>query len=117
MIDATTCVIVMISLFVVLILLTCVKVISKYINVLNILLCFAIVCIMGCILDFSHLADTSRNICLAGNGIYILIYLVLRGNKRNIKAEAQHGDSKITLETSVQALPAPVEGGEENGNP
>ena len=74
----------------------------KYISLRYTLVALALIMALGCILDFSHLAETSRNIVLSGGLVLVGLFVVVRslekmklGNKV-INVSAEKGDIKLT---------------------
>lgn len=66
---------------------------------------------LGCILDFSHLAESSRNIVLYGGIIIAGIFIIVRtldkiklGGK-HIEISAEKGDAKITTTITGEKTP------------
>lgn len=75
---------------------------AKYISLRYTLVAVATIMALGCILDFSHLAESSRNIVLTGAMILIGVFVAVRslekiklGNKK-IQFEVKKGDIKAT---------------------
>jgi hypothetical protein len=73
---------------------------------------------LGCILDFSHLNDSSRNIALMGGLILVGVFVAVRsleklkiGNKV-IEISAEMGDKKLT--TKLQNKSSVVEESPDN---
>lgn len=74
---------------------------SKYISLRYTLVSVTLIMALGCILDFSHLADQSRNIVLLGGIILVGIFVIVRslekmklGNKV-IEVSAEHNGTKV----------------------
>lgn len=79
---------------------------AKYISLRYTLVALSLVMALGCVLDFSHLAESSRNIVLTGGLILVGLFVVVRsleklklGNKV-IEFSAEKGD--IKLDAKVQ---------------
>lgn len=79
---------------------------AKYISLRYTLVAMSLVMALGCVLDFSHLAESSRNIVLTGGLILVGLFVVVRsleklklGNKV-IEFSAEKGD--IKLDAKVQ---------------
>lgn len=75
---------------------------AKYISLRYTLTAVATIMALGCILDFSHLAESSRNIVLTGAMVLIGVFVLVRslekiklGNKR-IQLEVEKGDVKAS---------------------
>lgn len=82
---------------------------AKYISLRYTLVALSLVMALGCVLDFSHLAESSRNIVLTGGLILVGLFVVVRsleklklGNKV-IEFSAEKGD--IKLDAKVQNKP------------
>lgn len=74
----------------------------QYISLRYTLVALSLIMALGCILDFSHLNESSRNIVLAGGLILVGLFVVVRslekmklGNKV-IDVSASKGDIKLT---------------------
>lgn len=74
---------------------------SKYVSLRYTLVATMVTMAFGCILDFSHLADQSRDIILMGGVILVGIFIVVRslekmklGNKV-IEVSAEHRGTRI----------------------
>lgn len=74
----------------------------QYISLRYTLVAIAAIMAMGCILDFSHLAETSRNIVLAGALGLTAVFIAVRslekvklGNKQ-IEVIAKKGDIEVS---------------------
>lgn len=74
---------------------------AKYISLRYTLVSVTLIMALGCILDFSHLADQSRNIVLLGGIILVGIFVIVRslekmklGNKV-IEVSAEHNGTKV----------------------
>lgn len=87
---------------------------AKYISLRYTLVALSLVMALGCVLDFSHLAESSRNIVLTGGLILVGLFVVVRsleklklGNKV-IEFSAEKGD--IKLDAKVQNKPESKEG-------
>lgn len=82
---------------------------AKYISLRYTLVAVATIMALGCILDFSHLAESSRNIVLTGAMCLIGVFVIVRsiekfklGNKK-IDFEFRKGDA--VLKTKVENKP------------
>lgn len=74
---------------------------SKFISLRYTLVAVCLLMALGCILDFSHLSDKSRDIILLGSLILVGLFVTVRslekmkiGNKV-IEVSAQHGNTKV----------------------
>lgn len=74
---------------------------SKFISLRYTLVAVCLLMALGCILDFSHLSDKSRDIILLGSLILVGLFVAVRslekmkiGNKV-IELSAQHGNTKV----------------------
>lgn len=74
----------------------------QYISLRYTLVAVSLIMALGCVLDFSHLNESSRNIVLAGGLVLVGLFVVVRslekmklGNKV-INLSAEKGDIKIT---------------------
>lgn len=75
---------------------------SRYISLRYTLVAVALIMALGCILDFSHLSESSRNIVLMGGLVLVGLFVAVRslekmklGGKK-IEFSAGKGDAKIT---------------------
>lgn len=75
---------------------------SRYISLRYTLVAVALIMALGCILDFSHLSESSRNIVLMGGIVLVGLFVAVRslekmklGGKK-IEFSAGKGDAKIT---------------------
>lgn len=78
------------------------KKLHQYISLRYTLVAVSLIMALGCILDFSHLTESSRNIALMGGLILVGIFVIVRslekmklGNKV-IDVSAQKGDIKLS---------------------
>lgn len=84
---------------------------SKYISLRYTLVAVALVMSLGCVLDFSHLAESSRNTVLLGGLILVGLFVAVRsleklklGGKK-IEFSAGKGDAKITATITGEKSP------------
>lgn len=91
---------------------------SKFISLRYTVTAVMISMMLGCVLDFSHLAESSRNIVLYGGIIIAGIFIIVRtldkiklGGK-HIEISAEKGDAKIT--TTITGEKSPLN--KENNN-
>lgn len=76
---------------------------EKFISLRYILTAVVLIMALGCILDFSHLAESSRNIVLGGGIGIVSLFIILRslekvkfGGKK-VELSAQKGDVKVNM--------------------
>lgn len=72
---------------------------GKYISLRYTLVVVALTCVLGCILDFSHLVESSRNIVLAGGFALAGLFVVVRSLEK-CKLGAKLMNRKIELEVA-----------------
>lgn len=84
---------------------------AKYVSLRYILVAMSLIMALGCVLDFSHLAESSRNIVLTGAIALVGIFVVVRslekvklGGKK-IELSAEKGDMKAGITISGEKLP------------
>lgn len=82
---------------------------AKFISLRYILTAVATIMALGCILDFSHLAESSRNIVLTGAMVLIGVFVIVRsleklklGNKK-VDLEVRKGD--VIFKTKLENKP------------
>lgn len=75
---------------------------NKFISLRYTLVALSLIMALGCILDFSHLGESSRNIVLTGGMILVGVFVLVRsieklklGNKV-INVSAEKGDIKLS---------------------
>ena len=85
---------------------------SKYISLRYTLVAVALIMALGCVLDFSHLAESSRNIVLMGGLILVGLFVAVRslekmklGGKK-IEFSIEKGDAKMS--TTLHGDPSPI---------
>lgn len=76
---------------------------SKYISLRYVLVAMSLIMALGCILDFSHLAESSRNIVLTGSVILVGIFVAVRSLEK-----VKLGRKKIELTAEKGSLKAGV---------
>lgn len=83
---------------------------AKFISLRYILVAMSLIMALGCILDFSHLAESSRNIVLTGSAILVGIFVIVRslekvklGGKK-IELTAKKGDMEAGMTISGEKL-------------
>ena len=73
---------------------------SKYISLRYVLVAMSLIMALGCILDFSHLAESSRNIVLTGSIVLVGIFVAARSlekvklGRKKIELTAEKGNLK-----------------------
>lgn len=79
------------------------KHLGKFISLRYTLVTIITLAAIGCVLDFSHLAESSRNIVLMGACVLVGLFIVVRtlektklGSKINLKAKK--GDAELSAE-------------------
>ena len=86
---------------------------ARYISLRYTLVSVTLIMALGCVLDFSHLAEQSRNIVLLGGIILVGIFVIVRsleklklGNKV-IEVSAEHNGTKVgaKLQNKDNAMP------------
>lgn len=79
---------------------------SKYISLRYVLVAMSLIMALGCILDFSHLAESSRNIVLTGSAVLVGIFVAVRSlekvklGRKKIELTAERGDLKAGVTIS-----------------
>lgn len=74
---------------------------SKFISMRYTLVALSLIMALGCILDFSHLAESSRNIVLMGGLILVGLFVVVRSlekfklGSKVIELSAKKGDIEV----------------------
>lgn len=74
---------------------------SKFISLRYTLVALSLIMALGCILDFSHLAESSRNIVLMGGLILVGLFVVVRSlekfklGSKVIELSAKKGDIEV----------------------
>ena len=71
------------------------KRLSKYISLRYTMVAIALIMALGCVLDFSHLAESSRNIVLTGGLILVGVFVAVRtiekdGTKMSTTLHGEH---------------------------
>lgn len=75
---------------------------GKFISLRYTLVALSLIMALGCILDFSHLSESSRNIVLMGGMILVGIFVLVRSLEKMklggkvISVSAQKGDIKLS---------------------
>ena len=84
---------------------------GKYISLRYTLVVIVLMMMLGCILDFSHLSETSRNIVLYGGIIIAGLFVVVRSlekcklGSKTIEVTARKGDAEITTTITGEKSP------------
>ena len=76
---------------------------SKYISLRYVLIAMSLIMALGCILDVSHLAESSRNIVLTGSIVLVGIFVAVRSLEK-----VKLGRKKIELTAEKGSLKAGV---------
>lgn len=83
---------------------------AKFISLRYILVAMSLIMALGCILDFSHLAESSRNIVLTGSAILVGIFVIVRSLEKvklggkTIELTAKKGDMEAGMTISGEKL-------------
>lgn len=84
---------------------------AKYVSLRYILVAMSLIMALGCILDFSHLAESSRNIVLTGAVVLVGIFVIVRslekvklGGKK-VELSFEKGDMKASTTISGEKVP------------
>lgn len=82
---------------------------SKYISLRYVLVAMSLIMALGCILDFSHLAESSRNIVLTGSVVLVGIFVAVRSlekvklGRKKIELTAEKGGLKAGVTISGES--------------
>lgn len=89
---------------------------GKYISLRYTLVVVALTCVLGCILDFAHLEESSRNIVLCGGLVLTGLFVVVRSLEK-CKLGAKLTNKKIELEVSKgdASIKTKIESEKDNG--
>lgn len=77
---------------------------AKFVSLRYTLVTVALIMSLGCVLDFSHLADESRNIVLMGGLVLVALFVILRSlekiklGSRSLKLKVSRGDVSAEAE-------------------
>lgn len=77
---------------------------GKYISLRYTLVAVCLIMALGCVLDFSHLIESSRNIVLGGGFILVGLFVVVRSlekikiGPRKLHMTAKKGDIELSAE-------------------
>lgn len=86
---------------------------SRYISLRYTLVAVSLIMALGCVLDFSHLAESSRNIVLMGGLILVGVFVAVRSLEKmklggkTIEVSVQKGDAKASATLHGEFSPAP----------
>lgn len=86
---------------------------GKYISLRYTLVVVVLAMALGCVLDFSHLVESSRNIVLTGGLVLVGLFVVVRSLEK-IKLGARH--IEVTAKKGDIELNAKVGNDKENNN-
>lgn len=94
---------------------------SRYISLRYTLVAVSLIMALGCVLDFSHLAESSRNIVLMGGLILVGVFVAVRSLEKmklggkTIEVSVQKGDAKASATLHGENSPAPENDKPANG--
>ena len=92
---------------------------GKYISLRYTLVVVTTLMALGCVLDFSHLAESSRNITIMGGLILVGVFVAMRSleklklGSKTIEVTARKGDAEIT--TTITGDKSPLAKGDNDG--
>lgn len=86
---------------------------GKYISLRYTLVAVCLIMALGCVLDFSHLIESSRNIVLGGGFILVGLFVVVRSLE---KCKLGHRTFEITAKKGDAELNAKVGNDKENNH-
>ena len=92
---------------------------GKYISLRYTLVVVTTLMALGCVLDFSHLGETSRNVTITGGLILVGIFVAVRSleklklGSKTIEVTARKGDAEIT--TTITGEKSPLAKGDNDG--
>jgi protein-S-isoprenylcysteine O-methyltransferase Ste14 len=84
---------------------------SKYISLRYILVAVSLIMALGCILDFSHLSESSRNIVLMGGLILVGVFVAVRSLEKlklggkTIELSIEKGNTKVSTTLHGETTP------------
>lgn len=84
---------------------------SKYISLRYTLVAITLIMSLGCVLDFSHLAESSRNIVLYGGLILVGLFVIVRSIEKmklggkSIEFSIEKGDAKAKATITGEKSP------------
>jgi len=85
---------------------------SRFISLRYTLVAVSLIMALGCVLDFSHLAESSRNIVLMGGLILVGVFVAVRSLEKmklggkTIEVSVQKGDTKASATLHGENAPA-----------
>lgn len=83
---------------------------AKFISLRYILIAMSLIMALGCVLDFSHLAESSRNIVLTGSVALVGIFVIVRSLEKvklggkTIELTAKKGDMEAGMTISGEKI-------------
>ena len=92
---------------------------GKYISLRYTLVVVTTLMALGCVLDFSHLGESSRNITIMGGLILVGVFVAVRSLEKlklgckTIEVTARKGDAEIT--TTITGEKSPLAKGDNDG--
>ena len=92
---------------------------GKYISLRYTLVVVTTLMALGCVLDFSHLGESSRNITIMGGLVLVGIFVAVRSlekcklGSKTIEVIARKGDAEIT--TTITGEKSPLAKGDNDG--
>ena len=92
---------------------------GKYICLRYTLVVVTTLMALGCVLDFSHLGESSRNITIMGGLILVGVFVAMRSleklklGSKTIEVTARKGDAEIT--TTITGEKSPLAKGDNDG--
>ena len=92
---------------------------GKYISLRYTLVVVTTLMALGCVLDFSHLTESSRNVTITGGLVLVGIFVVVRSlekcklGSKTIEVTARKGDAEIT--TTITGEKSPLAKGDNDG--
>ena len=93
---------------------------SKYISLRYTLVAITLIMSLGCVLDFSHLAESSRNIVLYGGLILVGLFVIVRSIEKmklggkSIEFSIEKGDAKA--KATITGEKSPLNKNEDSSN-
>lgn len=92
---------------------------GKYISLRYTLVVVTTLMALGCVLDFSHLGESSRNVTITGGLVLVGIFVAVRSlekcklGSKTIEVTARKGDAEIT--TTITGEKSPLAKGDNDG--
>ena len=84
---------------------------AKYVSLRYVLVSMTLIMALGCILDFSHLSDSSRNIVLSGAVVLVGIFVLVRSLEKiklggkTVELSFEKGDIKASTTITGEKVP------------